>query len=462
MGPRRPRGVDPREIERDLRAEIDGIVMCDRETAVLYSADASGYEVMPAAIVVPASKSDIALTVRFAGERGIGVTARGGGTGLAGGCLGDGIVIDMKRLDGVEQGDGWVRAGAGAPKGKVDDMLDASGWFLSPNPSVGPYCTIGGMIAANAGGSRGFKYGSMIHNILEVEFIDGLGNVVTLPGNSKTAHDIARIAGDVKKRRFPRVSKNSCGYRLDAVSSTSDSHRIIAGSEGTLGIVVSAKIGLHRIPRERRLYVYEYGSTHAAATDCIRITRAGPAAVEFVKDEGGGCLLLVEIDTGARMDKTPRLAKIAAETSDEKEMKAWWRIRDSSLSRGISGMDGGDPQIIEDAAVPLPKLAGLFKLIEEMQDEFGVRAFVYGHAGDGNLHLRISGNSGTIPAKKMASKYFTGVMRLGGTISAEHGDGLARTPFVRQQYGDRTYADFIRLKRLLDPRGILNPGKVVV
>ncbi len=488
------------------------VVRGDDDAAMFYAADAGPFEARPAAAAVPRGEDEAAAVVRIAAECGVPVTARGGGTGLAGGAVGGGVVLDMRMLDGVEIDAGGgdsisVTAGAGAPKGAIDEVLAARGAFLGPNPSVGPYCTAGGMVATNAAGSRSLKYGSVIDNLLGVRIIDGLGRTADLPADADLSGRIAAAArgceGD-PAAGFPAVEKNSCGYRIDAVGSAADAHRAIAGSEGTLGIVVSARLRAFELPESRRLYVVACGSHADAAADCIALRGAAPSALEYVDGRtlsrmGGGaggmagmpdgtkCALLAEFDAPARggANAPPEASRmgslrgtVADSTESEADMRRWWRLRDTALSatlRGGGGRSGPPPAyVVEDAAVPPGRVGDLLALIAALEERFGLDATVYGHIGSGNLHVRLSGGDGDDfggvgdrwpegrPRMRRIAEWYLGrVVAMGGTITGEHGDGLARTWLVAMQYGTPVLRRFAALKALLDPRGILNPGKVV-
>ena len=512
--PRAPRamGGANADIADVLAGAISGDVVGGGDDAVMfYAADAGPFEARPAAAAVPRGEDDVAAIVRIAAERGVPVTARGGGTGLAGGAVGGGIVLDMRMLNGVEVGGGdsiSVTAGAGAPKGAIDEALAGRGAFLGPNPSVGPYCTAGGMVATNAAGSRSLKYGSVIDNLLGVRIVDGLGRTADLPADAALSGRIAAAArGDAgdPAAGFPAVEKNSCGYRIDAVGSAADAHRALAGSEGTLGIVLSARLRAFELPESRRLYVVACGSPADAAADCLALRGVAPSALEYVdgrtlsRMEGAGaggmagmpdgtkCALLAEFDAPSRRgaNAPPEAARmgslrgiVADSTECEGDMRRWWRLRDTALSatlRGGGGKPGPPPAyVVEDAAVPPGRVGELLALIAGLEERFGLDATVYGHIGSGNLHVRLSGGEGDDfggvgdgwpegrPRMRRIAEWYLGrVVAMGGTITGEHGDGLARTWLVATQYGVPVLRRFAALKALLDPRGILNPGKVV-
>ena len=519
------------DIGDELAGVIAGdVVHGDDDAVMFYAADAGPFAARPAAAAVPRDEDDVAAAVRLAAGRGIPVTVRGGGTGLAGGAVGHGIVLDMRLLDRVEFDgaggggaagkDASVRAAAGAPKGAIDALLAGRGYFLGPNPSVGPYCTAGGMVATNASGSRSLKYGSIIDNLLGVRVIDGLGRAADLPADGPLSARILSAAAAPAGRAaaaaapaFPAVAKNSCGYRIDALATAADSHKVFAGSEGTLGVVVSARLRVAREPEWRRLCVVACRSPADAAADCLALRAASPSALEYVDRHtlsgmggmapaGAACALLAEFDGPAARRAAPSdllppslRGTVAASTADESEMRRWWRLRDTALSRTL-GPGGAAPRspaggrrpasrplatppsahVVEDAAVPPARVGDLLALIASLEGRFGLRAIVYGHIGSGNLHVRLAGagldgsdgdGAGAHPAslrprmRRIAEWYFERVVAMGGTISGEHGDGLARTWFVGRQYGAAAMGRFAALKALLDPANILNPGKVV-
>lgn len=462
-------------IIEELDGIISGSVKYDDIVLDCYSVDSSPYSKRPKAVAYPVDATDVSKIVGFAIENKIDITPRGGGTGLVGGCIGTGIIIDLCKINHIEleSSRNYVTVGAGVPKGRLDAELDKIGKFLGPNPSVGPYCTLGGMIATNASGSRSLKYGSVIDNILKVEFVDGRGELKRLPDDSVLSSQILKIAENTDAKDFPSVAKNSCGYRLDRVISADDVHKILAGSEGTLGIIVSARLKIFSKPPSRILHVYGYESISDAVSDCEIIGRAKPAALEFVDrhilanignivPSTAECLLFAEFDSDLEKTKTLGALKgsLIKKASTESEIKKWWSYRDRSLSYSLQAAPAfqSESYVIEDAAVPVKYLGELLSLIKKIEDKFGIRTIVYGHAGSGNLHVRpVSGHT----RQGIAKAYFEAINKMGGTITAEHGDGIARSEFVRQQYGEDIFAEFSKLKNLMDPNNILNSGKVI-
>jgi FAD/FMN-containing dehydrogenase len=466
------------KIRESLQKLISGDVLWDDEILKFYSVDASLFQVFPKVIVVPKTEKDVISIVKFAKKHMISITVRGAGTGLVGNALNNGIIVDLKYFDKISIQKNHVQVGAGVIKGDLDKALKNKKKFFSPNPSIGPYCSLGGMMGNNAGGSRGLKYGNMIDNVQEITFVNGKGEKITLPKDKKIGSKVVKLAKKIQKDIFPKVSKNSCGYRLDCTNSLKNTHKILLGSEGTLGIILTSKLNLQDIPKQRTLYVIEYQSEETAADDCQKFINFEPSAIEFVDrstlenidfrfKKNTTCLLFVEFDSSLK-DSEKKFEKnttgrIVKKAKTEKEIEKWWKYRDLALSYSLKSIkkEYRVPHIIEDATVPLEKLKNLFLIINKINKKFKTKTVMYGHAGNGNIHVRIITNRRKIKdLKKISEEYFDQVIKLGGTITGEHGDGIARSEFVKKQYGYKNYQIFKELKIMFDPKKILNPGKI--
>ena len=266
--------------------QIQGIVQCrvlwDKQSRDFYSVDASSYVVKPLVIVFPRNEKEIIKILRFASKNNISVTPRGAGTGLVGSALGNGIIFDLKHFDKIKVYSNYVQVDSGVFKGILDKKLEENDKFFGPDPSVGPYCTIGGMIATNASGGHSLKYGSTIDNLIDVKIITSSGKAVNLPSKSQFDNKILKMIKPGIRKKFPFVSKNSCGYRLDKITKTTDLHKIIAGSEGTLGIIISAKLKILPLPKKKTLIILSYRNLEQAAIDSAKIVRLNPSALELI------------------------------------------------------------------------------------------------------------------------------------------------------------------------------------
>ena len=374
----------------------------------------------------------------------------------------------------------YAIVGSGILKGILDKKLEKYGKFFPPNPSIGSFCSIGGMLGNNSSGSRSLKYGSMIDNVSEITFIDGNGKKRIFPKDDTITEKILNITKKIDKNKFPNVTKNSSGYRIDKASSRENIHKLMIGSEGTLGIITSVKLKIRNKPKKRFLFVIGYESIKIALKNCIEIKKLNPAAIEFVDkptfrqmkhnfNSNLKCLLFVELDENIKenQEKMHKVikSKIIQKLEIESDILKWWKYRDSALHYSLKSIKKQKriPHIIEDAAVPLEKIPKIFTILNKINKKYQTKSIAYGHVGNGNIHIRLSSNE--INSKKIrniSNEYFEEVIKLKGTITAEHGDGLARSEFIRNQYGAKNYQIFIEIKKIFDPRKILNPGKIII
>ncbi len=513
--------IDEHAINR-LKGMIKGKVLDSELDRYMYSSDASMYEIIPSCIVVASCIEDVVNTVRFAYEHGIAVTARGGGTGLVGQAIGDGIIIDlsdMNKVIEVNTNDGYVIVEPGVYKGMLDRVLKRYNKCIPVDPSSADYCTIGGMIANNASGSHTVKYGSMIDYVLELDVVLADGSILHARKVSideikdaskdsievKIARDIYAMLydkSDIIKNGFPRVSKNSSGYRLDRVlcSDGIDLAKLFVASEGTLGIVVRAKLKIIDAAKYRALVLLAFKDTYDACLYTSKIVaNLRPSAVELidktvidiVKISNGNdslkqyldadCMLFVEFDGNSReevkmqMDGLLKDVKNSADickcitySYNNDEIARIWDVRKNALAYVMKVRKGNNKALafIEDLVVSVDRLAELVKGLKEIYKRHGVISYtIYGHAADGNIHTRpmldISNGYTTAKINALAEDVFSLVKSMNGSISAEHGDGIARSRFIKMLYPSDIYSLFINIKSILDPKNIMNPGKKI-
>ena len=467
-----------KSILKTLQSTIQGDVFSQKEFREFYSVDASSYQIIPKIVVVPKNEKDVINTVKIAKKFKTSVTVRGAGTGLVGSALNNGIILEMKKFDSFKLAKDYVTVGTGTMKGRLDEKLEEYKKFFPPNPSIGSFCSVGGMLGNNSSGSRSLKYGSVIDNVIEITFIDGNGKKITLPKNKRVAKKILEFTKKIDEKKFPNVTKNSSGYRIDKVESINDAHKVVIGSEGTLGIILSANLKIKDSPKKRILFIIEYKSIRDAIENCIEVNKTGPSAIEFVDrtilvqikfkfGKNTKCLLFVEFDEKISLNekkiKSIITGKIVKKLKKDTDISQWWKYRDSSLHYSLKSIkkEKRFPHIIEDAAVPLENLQKLFLALNKINKKFKTRSIVYGHAGNGNIHVHLISDRKIANIKNIAIQYFDEIIKLGGTITAEHGDGLARSEFIKKQYGTKNYQVFKEIKKLFDPKNVLNPGKII-
>ena len=519
------KSIDSQSVAADLKKLIAGEVLWKEWQRSMYATDASSYEIMPLCVVFPKTKTDIIAIVKYAFEKRISVIARGGGSGLAGQAIGSGIIIDFSRhLNRVKEFNpdlNFVVAEPGIFKSVLDRHLAKSGKFLPPDPSSSDYCTLGGMLANNGCGPHTVKYGAIIDYVLTLEVLLYNGEVIqTQPVSvdeekwrelttSETVE--ARLYTEIRtiveenqeliQRRVPKVRKNASGYRLERVleSRIFDLGKLFVASEGTLGIILEAKLRVLDQPSKRGVGILEFKQLEKTGHAVGEILKLEPSALELldsrIVDLAAAlypelknrllfelkALLLVEFD-GWNMeeikDKFEKLRQLLESkvglvdrvhiALDPDEIKKLWEIRKKALPFAYKYRKGGKRPIafIEDTVVDPQMLGHYIKALYEIYDKYGIEGVIYGHAGDGHLHTRplldLKDSHDIEIMEKVASEVFALAKKLGGSITGEHGDGLARAEFIKFLYGDEMYALFGAIKRLCDPLNILNPGKKII
>ena len=505
----------------DLGKRIEGDLLLDGVSRAVYSAAACIYRIEPLGVVLPRHAGDVAETVAFCRERGLPVIARGGGSGLAGQALGRGVIVDFTRyMDAVIEIDAaelTARVQPGITLGSLNAALKPHGLHFPPDPSSGNYASLGGMIANNSSGPHSLKYGAAIDYVSRLHVVADTAETIvaeTRPLEAVAAAPASReadlyrgTAGIAARYRpqiaacMPKTSKNSSGYRLDRVfegapgSGRLHLQRLFCGSEGTLGIVTEAVLATAAPPRHVELAVLAFRTVQAAADAVPHIALMRPSAIEAMDSnaafvvrerraemarflpEEAAMLLFVEFDGPERPPLLEQVAALKREMAGGKglafasidaadcEQAMLWSVRKAVLPI-LYNMPGPRRVVsfIEDVAVPVPAIPRYIAGLDGILKAHGSPYAVFGHAGEGNFHVRPMLNlADPADVKTMASiaeETFNLVLSLGGTVSGEHGDGLARTQFLRSQYGE-LYAAFEEIKRLFDPAGILNPGKIV-
>ncbi len=501
------------QIEKDLGSLIDGDVRTDPVTRALYSTAACIYRVVPLGVVFPRSQGDVAAVLRYCSEGRIPVTARGAGSGVAGQSLGKGLVLDFSRyLDHIIELDveeGWVRVEPGVVFGSLNRHLESYGLVFPPDPSSGEFCTIGGMLANNSGGARSVMYGTTEDYVLSTRVIlpGGRGFLADRRDPRKDECDEwTRALADILERNSelitrgkPRTTKNASGYNVwEALDKgTVDMSRLVVGSEGTLGVFTEARLKLVPLPRSRVTAMFCFASLEEMAESVCEIKMTGASAIELIDrslmdllscpessyllaglPEEKEAVLLVEF-SGQEIEQAEEKAdaclhivrasglsngyKLAVDREDQDKL---WEIRDraSSIFRLIHH-PSKPLRFIEDGVVAVDNLPEYIKRLREILDAHGMKATIFGHAGDGNVHVNplvdLTRADFRDVMRDVAGEVVSTVKELGGTLTGEHGDGRLRSPFLRRFYGDGLYDVFSDIKRVFDPDGILNPGIIV-
>lgn len=439
----------------------------DKAHKLAYSVDASLFEIEPAAVALPRSIDELRAVIESSDQT---ITARGAGTGTAGGCLGDGLILDCSHLNQIIEIDHERKVARCEPGVVQDDLNKAASAFglrLGPDTSTGDRATIGGMIATNAAGAHSLIYGAMVDAIERVELLTAEGREITLPGDpqiTRAAEQIKTIYGEAIRRHFPPLARRSSGYLLDRLFGDKLA-QIVAGSEGTLGIITSVELKLSPQLPDRRLYYLRFDSTKEAIAHVGELLALRPLSLELIDEQicslgrlspslrgqldwlVPGALLLIELPA----DQPP------VGTLIERPEQAW-ALRHAGLGLLLSRRTHARAVgFIEDLAVPTERLGDLIDLLPDRD------VGIYGHAGAGCLHVRpfLDLREGHEKMWKMMREITESVVEMGGAASGEHGDGRLRSWLHHHLYGEEICDAFTALKKAFDPSGRLNPGVIV-
>ena len=512
-------------LQRDLETSIEGDVRFDAITRALYSTDASVYQIEPTGVVIVRSRDDVVRTIDIARRHGVPITARGGGTSQAGQAIGAGLQLDtakyFNRVLEVNVAERWARVEPGIVLDELNAHLLPHRLKFAPDISTASRATVGGMISNNSSGARSVLYGKTIDHVLDLHVALGDGSVVHLRPLAPDELDVACAADTLEgrcyrtvrqlgiecatevRRRYPKILRRVGGYNLDAFTDPArpfNLANLIVGSEGTLGLVVEARVNLVPLPTATAVLTIEFDDLLDALGATPALLEHRPAAIEvmdrFILEHAResptldavrravlhgdtpGALLCVELYADDAAELPGRLEAIErglaaggikARTSRALEPAAQariWQLRQSSL--GLSMAMKGDAKsvsFVEDTAVAPERLRDYIARFLDIVRRHGSTTGVYAHASVGCLHVRpvinLKTDTGVQQFEAIANDIAELVLEFGGALSGEHGDGLVRGPFIERMFGSELYAAFRTIKRTFDPTSLFNPGKIV-
>lgn len=447
-----------------LLAELGEAVRTDRETLDAARADRSGHvaPTFPLAVVEARTIADVQATLRFASSHGIPVVPRGAGTGLAGGAIGSEgeIVLSTRRMDRVLEislDDELAVVEPGVINADLNTALFGRGLWWAPDPASRAISTIGGNIATNAGGLLCVKYGVTREAVLGLKVVLADGRLIEL------GH---------------RTVKGVTGYDLTA---------LMIGSEGTLGVIVEATLRLRPLPKGTPVTVkaiFPNVEQAARASSVVSASGITPAIMELLDagavriisahlgvDLGVGSIVLAQTDGVGATEEAAAIAAVmrslggeVESTEDADEAKRLFDIRRAFHP----SLEARGTVLIEDVAVPRSALPAMFASIERVSAKYGVEIVTVAHAGDGNLHPNFVFDAPEIDGHvavpdhvwAAADEMFLDCLRLGGTLTGEHGVGILKKRWLRDELGDDSFGLQRQIKQVFDPGNILNPGKV--
>jgi FAD/FMN-containing dehydrogenase len=489
-----------------------GLFRTDRDARAVYSEAAGIQRIWPLAVAVPADPSDACTLVRWAQATSTPLVPRGSGTSMAGGAIGPGVIVDLsgfRELRAVDRGRRSVWVGAGALRASVDAAAQAQGLRFPVDPSSGAFCTIGGMASTNAAGAHTLKYGAMRRwvNALDCIFDDGTRSVVRRgvePPRSVAAVARFLATADAAIRGAPAaalahigVRKDSSGYGLADYARTGDLVDLLVGSEGTLALIVGVEVALTTTPGATASVLAAFAGLEAAvegaamarqhdASACELLDRTFLEVVRQATEAGGTAsglpvateaVLLIEIEAGQAADAREAVHALARALDavgatrvdialDPATERALWALRDAA-SPVLARLDPSlkSMQVIEDGAVPPSHLVEYIRGVRDALARRDLRGAIFGHAGDAHIHVnplvdvRRPGWQDQI--ENLLADVAALTVRLGGTLTGEHGDGRLRTPLLPEMW---PAADGLALrlfratKAAFDPRNLFNPG----
>lgn len=430
-----------------------------------YSSDASRVKGRPEYVVRPHNSEQVSKIVKLASENEMPVVARGAASGLAGGAVPvrGGIVLDMSGMDeiiDIDIDNLQVTIGPGVVHSRLNETLKPHGFFFPPDPGSTAMCTLAGLIANNGSGMRSVKYGTTKRYVLDLEVVLADGSII---------------------RTGSRTLKMASGYDLTS---------LMVGSEGTLGIITEAVLKIYPLPRARLVILLSFDSAEKAGGAVVRILSSGtiPSACEILDSttiralksydpsldiSDAGAILMVEVDgsEGAVSEASEMVKKVCEgiaddirAAKDEQESDRIWAGR-RIVGAAISRLDPLRNRVYvgEDVGVPIKKIPEMIENVHRISDEVGIPIMIYGHIGDGNLHTGMSidmlSEEEWDKLHRAADLIYRKAIELGGTVSAEHGIGGARSNYMELEH-PTSLPVMSLIKKALDPKGILNPGKL--
>lgn len=504
------------EFEKELKALVEGEVHFDDASRHIYSVDASIYEVLPLGIVVPKTVKELITTVKIAHKAGVPVVARGAATGITGGCLGQGLIIDTSKyltsILSINLQEGYVICEPGVVQDALNAALSPYGYRLGPDTSTGNRATLGGMLANNAAGSHSLRYGMMSDHVLGVDLLLANGETLHLSTTSwkekcqlnnaegelyRTLFSLHERYQEEIKKRFPVLPRRVSGYNLETLLNPDNVNlaTLIAGAEGTLGITTAIKMRISKNPGCTGLVLLFIDDMIAAMRRIPEILSYDPFAVEMLDKiilEAGKtapslqgkhewispvpeAIFAIEFDAeeseslSKKMDVFKKSfafeGKIVCMTSKE-EIANVWAVRKAGLGLLLSKRTYTRAiAFIEDISVPPAQMADFMTEFRAYLASIGKEAGIYGHVGSGCLHIRPYINLRNEEEQLLMEQIMHAVadllIKYGGTPSGEHGDGLIRSWLNKKIFGERIYNAFLELKAAFDPDDQMNPHKIV-
>jgi FAD/FMN-containing dehydrogenase/Fe-S oxidoreductase len=514
--------AETQSLVEELGRLVEGEVRFDKMTRLLYSTDASIYQIEPIGVVIPKTAEDVIAVVETANRHGVPVLPRGGGTSLAGQTVGGAIVIDfskyMRNVIEVNPDEGWVHTQPGIILDELNAHLGPTGMMFAPDPSTSSRGNVGGALGNNSCGAHSILWGKTVDNVVDLNVVLSDGTTArfgALDGEQLEAKlradglegEIYRKLFEVGEanreevlRRYPKIQRRVSGYNLDEFvgGSDFDMARFVVGSEGTLVAITDARLRIVPRPRHKALAVLHFHELLESMEATVATLEMDPAAVELIGSmiirqartnlqysrltdfiEGDPEALLVvelngesEAEVESKLDALDeRMARSRLGYATRRVVKAEdqakvWAVRKAGLGLMMNVPGKAKPlPFVEDTAVSPEVLPEFVRRFDEIVRDHGTTAGYYGHASVGCLHIRplidLTLQDDVDRMVSIATQISDLTLEFGGSMSGEHGDGLVRSHWNEKMFGSQIYEAFRQVKAAFDPKGIMNPGKIV-
>ncbi|MCC5906709.1 MAG: FAD-binding protein [Balneolaceae bacterium] len=506
----------------DLKQKIKGDILDDSHSLGMYSTDASVYQIRPVVVVLPLDEKDVKKAVAIARDFSIKILPRGGGTSLAGQTVGEAMILDfskyMNQVLEINPEEQWVRVQPGIVLDELNHQLKKHNLHFAPDPATASRANVGGMIGNNSSGTKSILYGKTVDHVLEARVLLADGTELQLkehsPGDysaiekngtreGEIYHQFRKIIDENRneiKQRFPKVMRRVGGYNFDEFIHTNNWNlsKLITGSEGTLAVTLDVKLNLEPLPKYKSVVVVHFSELKQALHAVQPIVGFGPAAVEILDRtvlkmsrenlmtrhhchflEGNPEAILITEFYGSKpsdVEKRPqqmisKLKELGLGYAyplfpEGKVYEDVWIVRKKGLGLmlGIKGNKKPLP-FIEDAGIPLNVLPEYIQEVLAICKKYNTEVAMYAHASVGVIHVRpildLRQEQDIQNFQHIADETFELVMKVGGSWSGEHGDGLVRSAYNERFFGTQLYNAFRELKTLFDPYNLMNPGKIV-
>ena len=519
---RRIQGSERAELAEELRKRVSGEVRFDPFSRVLYSTDASIYQMEPVGVVIPRNEEDVQAVVEIARDNRVPVLPRAGGTGLAGQSVNHAIVMDfskyLNQVVELNREENWVKVQPGIVLDQLNRYLAAHGLQYAPDPTTSNRACVGGGIGNNTCGAHSVIYGKTLDHIMEVDVV--LSDATRAHFQTLEPHELeTRLRGEGLESdiyrgvlqisrenlteiesRYPKIMRRVSGYNLDSFLGEEPVNltKMVVGSEGTLCVVTEAKVNLVPRPTMTCLSVLHFRDIFEASEATVEVLKHEPSSVEvldkmvldrsresmgqsrnlaFVQGDPGAMLLVEfygesEAELTAKMDKLKadmegrRLAYACVNMLSRADQDMVWNVRKGGLGLLMSIHGDAKPiPFVEDPAVDPEKMGDFVRRFDEVVRNHNTTAGYYGHASVGCLHIRplisLKSAEGVEKMISIGEEISDLVKEFGGSMSGEHGDGIVRGVWTEKMFGPEIYQAFRDLKSAFDPQGIMNPGKII-